>query len=185
MKDGDSARGGSGGLAETRESMTRLRTSPSSLSELGGGQDRGEGGHRHRLASTRQPGQPLGHYFDKNAPRKPGDVDVDLFSPQLVDEMVRSGAPTANEKVLVGGERTIFKNVGGAGETGFHNRFPAVRKFIKDWSRKLGREVDVKLRLDVKLPPKPKTGPIEFFRKEGAKPQAPPKAPPQTPKGNK
>jgi hypothetical protein len=112
------------------------------------------------------PDKPLGHYFDRNAPRKPGDVDVDLFSPELVDRMIRAGGASVNEKVMVGGERTIFKNQGTGGTVGFHDRYPAVDEFVERWSERLGRDVDVKLRLDRTLPQKPDRGPIEVFRKE-------------------
>src|SRR5262245_10603454 len=105
-------------------------------------------------------------YFDANAPRTRGDVDIDLFSPKLVTKMLESDGAAVNEKVLVGGERTIFKNRGEGGKKGFHDRFRAVSEFIDKWSVRLGREVDVKLRLDRELPPKPTTGPIEFFRRE-------------------
>lgn len=109
------------------------------------------------------PDKPLGHYYDRKAPAKMGDVDVDLYAPDLVKEMLASGVPTMNEKVLVGGERTIFRN---SGPGGVAERFPDIVEFNERWSEILGREVDVKLRVDLDLPPKPKTGPIEFFRKE-------------------
>ncbi|HEY0993209.1 MAG TPA: hypothetical protein VGD80_39420 [Kofleriaceae bacterium] len=109
------------------------------------------------------PDKPLGHYFDRRAPYKMGDVDVDLCAPELAKDMLASGAPAMNEKVLVGGERIIFKN---EGPGGVYTRFSALEDFNDRWSSNLGREVAVKLRVDLELPPKPTAGPIEFFRKE-------------------
>jgi hypothetical protein len=114
------------------------------------------------------PDKPLGHYYDRKAPSKLGDVDIDLFSPELVQHMLEIRAPIVNEKVLVGGEHTIFKNegLGAQAGKGFHDQFEAVAEFVEEWSVRLGRDVDVKLSLDLELPTKPESGPIEFFRKE-------------------
>jgi hypothetical protein len=122
------------------------------------------------------PDKPLGHFYDRKAPRNTGDLDVDVFCPELVKDMLE-GAPAVNEKILVDGERTIFKNDGTAANPGFHDKFPEVAKFAKRWEDRLGREVDVKLRLDLELPPVPKAGPIEVFRTGPSSATPAPKAP--------
>jgi hypothetical protein len=170
MKNGDPARGGERRpLAfETWDEYDEFKRDFGRLvRELGGGKEieaQGQVIGSSTSFYSGNPDKPLGHYYDRKGPGF-GDVDVDLFSPDLVKDMFDKGVPTLNEKVLVGGERTIFKNEGG-GKLGFHDVFPKVSEFIETWSERLGREVDVKLRIDLTLPPKPKTGPIEFFRKE-------------------
>jgi hypothetical protein len=98
-----------------------------------------------------------------------GDIDVDLYAPELVRKMLAEGTPMMNEKVLVGGERTIFKNtvenVDVLPPDVFYGRFPKVRRFVAEWAAELGRDLDIKLRIELVLPPKPAAGPIEFFRK--------------------
>jgi hypothetical protein len=94
-------------------------------------------------------------------------VDIDLFSPELVEHMVEKGG-TLNEKVLVAGEKTIFKNELPSG-TGFQQEFPEVAKFSARWQKILGRDVDIKLKADLTPVPqisKPQSGAIEMLRKE-------------------
>ncbi|MGN6104877.1 MAG: hypothetical protein ACTHU0_07230, partial [Kofleriaceae bacterium] len=123
------------------------------------------------------PDKPLGHFYDRKGPRRPGDLDVDLFCPELARDMLARKAPSVNQKTLVGGERSIFKNDGSAAQPGFYDVFPEVDEFAKRWTKRLGREVDVKLRLDLELPPAPTSGPIEVFRTVAPPPAPLPKAP--------
>lgn len=119
------------------------------------------------------PKKPLGHHYDRLG-AKTGDVDIELMSPELTRAMLQDPASQANEKVVVGGKKTIFKNQiqGAQGqllEGGFHSKFPAFKSLCDKWSKVLGREVDIKLRIDMTPPskvPKPTGGPIEILRKE-------------------
>jgi hypothetical protein len=168
MKNGDPAHGGERRpLAfETWEQYDEFKKDFAKLvRDLGGGREieaQGQVIGSSTSFYSGNPDKPLGHYYDRLGPGV-GDVDVDLFAPELVKEMFAAGVPTMQEKVMVGGERTIFKN-GGPG--GFHERFPDALQFEKDWQFKLGREVALKLRIDLALPDKPKTGPIELFRSQ-------------------
>lgn len=111
------------------------------------------------------PQKDLGHYFDRLAPKKTGDVDIWLNSPELVENMMGK-SPMLNEKALASGEKVIFKNQAPGG-AGFENQFPQFRAFSDRWTQILGHEVDVKLRADltpVSEIPKAPTGPIELFR---------------------
>lgn len=113
------------------------------------------------------PKKPLGHHFDRLAPENMGDVDIELVSPELVAHMLRKD-PVLNEKVLIGGQKVIFKNEVRVG-TGFHSEFPQVADFCARWSSRLGREVDIKLKADltpVAEVPRPTKGPIELYRAE-------------------
>jgi hypothetical protein len=113
------------------------------------------------------PKNDLGHYFDRHAPKKLGDVDIWLNSPELVENMLGKD-PVLNEGALAGGEKVIFKNRAPGG-AGFLNQFPQFRKFSARWTKLLGHTVDIKLRADLTPPkgiPKTKTGPIEIFRTE-------------------
>jgi hypothetical protein len=113
------------------------------------------------------PKKSLGHHFDRNAPAQLGDVDIELNSPELVEHMLGKNA-ALNDKVVIGGEKVIFKNEAAAGG-GFQNQFPQFRQFSDRWSGILGREVDVKLKADltpVSEIPKSPTGPIEIYRSE-------------------
>lgn len=113
------------------------------------------------------PKKPLGHHFDRLAPKDLGDIDIELSSPELVKHMLGLD-PVLNEKVMIGGEMVIFKNGGDVG-TGFHTAFPKFRAFSVRWSARLGREVDVKLKADLTPSaaiPVSTSGPIELYRKE-------------------
>jgi hypothetical protein len=113
------------------------------------------------------PDKPLGHHFDRErAAGKMSDVDIDLHSPELVEHMLTLENPAVNDKVMIGGERTIFKS---GGHNGTYSQFPELEKFAERWKENLGRDVDIKLKID--LTPidnitKPAVGPIEFFRRE-------------------
>ena len=118
------------------------------------------------------PTKPLGHHYDRLAPDKLGDMDIELLSPELTLKMVENSNTALNDKTMVGGEKVIFKNDLGKAGVGFHDMFPQFRQFCDHRSQVLGREVDVKLKADltpINSTPRPGQGPIEIFRKEGAK----------------
>ncbi len=117
------------------------------------------------------------HHFDKSFAKtgytdatKRSDVDIDLFSPELVRYMAKlentPENPLVNNIVMVAGEKTIFKS------SRLYEQFPELGEFVARWSDILGRDVDIKLK--VELTPidevsTPTEGPIEFFRKERTK----------------
>jgi hypothetical protein len=111
------------------------------------------------------PDKPSGHHFSGAS-----DVDIDLFSPELVEHMLNQKT-ALNPKSTVRGEKTIFRNVLGDGEgSGFFQQFSDFREFAVTWQGKLGREVNIKLKAEltpISSVPKPgHDGPIEFFRQE-------------------
>src|SRR5262249_9044906 len=72
---------------------------------------------------SNNPTKDVGHHYDRKGPQT-GDVDVDLFSPEMVQQMLGRPDAVANDKVMTAGEKTIFKS-GGAG--GLHSEFPQVK----------------------------------------------------------
>jgi len=66
------------------------------------------------------PDKDLGHHFDKKGPGA-SDYDIDIVSPELVKQLLQHPSPAANDVVLRGGERVIFKS---GGEGGFYQTFP-------------------------------------------------------------
>ena len=118
---------------------------------------------------SNNPDKPLGHHFDRNrAEGDTSDMDIDLYSPEMAKHMARLPNPAVNDKVMVGGEKTIFKS-NGAG--GLYSQFPQLEEFARRWKGILGRDIEIKLKIDitpVEQIKTPRQGPIEFFRKEGA-----------------
>lgn len=111
------------------------------------------------------PKKDLGHHFDRKGVGT-GDFDIELSSPELTRMMLRSPTVPVNQKVIIGGQKTLFKS---SDPGGFYEVFPEFQKFAAKWQRVLGRDVDVKLtlRLDpVKTIPKTEKGPapIEIWR---------------------
>lgn len=99
-----------------------------------------------------------------------GDVDIELNSPELVGHMLAKDS-VLNEKVIIGGEKVIFKNEVRVG-AGFHSEYPQIASFCARWTEMLGREVDVKLKADltpIDQIPTPTSGPIEIYRGKGTK----------------
>jgi hypothetical protein len=126
---------------------------------------------------SNNPKNELGHHFDRRAQGPEGkrsDVDIELNSPELVEHMLGKD-PVLNEKVVIGGEKVLFKNVVEKGPgRGFQQEFPQFGKFSEKWSakEKLNREVDVKLKAEltpIEDLPKGERGPIEIYRSEKKK----------------
>ena len=121
---------------------------------------------------SNNPDNPLGHHFDRRfglGEGKRSDVDIDLYSPEMAAHMARLPNPPVNDKVMVDGEKTLFKS---SEPGGLYSQFPVLGKFADKWSKILGREVDIKLKIDISPIGKirrPTEGPIEFYRKEEAK----------------
>jgi hypothetical protein len=121
---------------------------------------------------SRNPDKPLGHHFDRGrATGDMSDVDIDIHSPEMVRHMLTLENPAVNEKVLVEGKRTLFKSddIKETGARGLYSQFPALGDFAERWSAILGRDVEIKLKMDLTPIRKIKAsadGPIEFFRRE-------------------
>jgi hypothetical protein len=91
------------------------------------------------------PDKPLGHHWDR-AGIGQSDYDIDVVSPELVKAMLQNPDAAANDKVLRGGERVIFKS---GGEGGFYQAFPQFEALARRWEEKLGRDFDFKLKMDM------------------------------------
>jgi hypothetical protein len=112
------------------------------------------------------PRQPLGHHFDGRGPRTT-NLELELHSPEMAAALLAENGSTGNRRVLGDGRQVFFRNHGPAG---FDQEFPEFAALARRWSEALGREVAIRLKIDlepVSQVARPQPGePIEVLRRE-------------------